>query len=720
MFYVRNQTSKDKNDFMNTYPMQTRSVFTFRRFRRTGWALFAALGREVRIGVLTFGTLVSAAPRLEASAARFHSHQDGEEVEAGDTVPLPEAAVSASRVPMTAGMAARQVTTLTREDIAAAGVTAVSDVLKLAAAVDVRQRAGFGIQQDISIDGGSFDQVVLLINGVPFGNPQTGHNAAQFPFTLADLERVEVIEGAASRLFGSQAFGGAINFVTKQAESSEKIDNVGQIDNVGKIKNAGQIDLKIGSYGTFLASARHAVSLNPRWYTSLSAGARRGDGAVDNGDFKGANLFWQGVYEDKTMRLHAQAAHVADDFGANTFYSPANNRQWEATRRTQAAVSARTKGAICLAPTLSWTRSTDHYQWIRGTHTAENFNRTDVFNLGFNAYGSWRLGRTAIGAELRDEHLLSGNLGMPMPENQWVRIPGQNGLQYTRSAHRTNLDLYAEHNWISRRWTLSFGLLAMRNSALDQRFRLFPGVDVAFRPARGLRLFASWNRSLRLPTFTELWYKSPSQEGNTGLRPERNSQWRVGMEWERDAFVLTAKAHLGRGSGLIDWVMYSPEDVYHAAAFRLHSVGFALRAVADFRRFFGENQPLGRLVVSYAYLNQRRKDDAAIFRSNYAMNYLRHKLIVTVEHDMPFGLTARWSMRLQHRMGAYQIYENFRPTDRLKPYGNDFLIDFHVQREWGRVVLTCDLQNLTARRYVDIAGVPQPGLFMLCGATVRW
>ena len=686
---------------MNTYPMQTRSVFTFRRFRRTGWALFAALGREVRIGVLTIGTLLSAAPRLEASTVPFLSPQDGEIAESGDTVLLSEAAVSASRVPIAAGLAARQVTTLTREDIAAAGVTAVSDVLKLAATVDIRQRGGFGIQQDISIDGGSFDQVALLINGIPYGNPQTGHNAAQFPFTLADLERVEVIEGAASRLFGSQAFSGAINFVTKQAGSG------------------GQADLQAGSYGAVLASARQALDIKSRWHSSVSAGARRGDGAVDNGDFKGANLFWQGVYNDKSIRLHAQAAHVADDFGANTFYSPANNRQWEATRRTLASLSARTRGAVCFAPSLFWTRSTDHYQWIRGTHTAENFNRTDVFGLGLDAYTTWAWGRTAVGGELRGERLLSSNLGTPMSESRWVRIPGQDGLRYTRGARRTNIDLYAEHNWVSRHWTLSFGLLAMRNSGFDRRFRLFPGLDVGFR-TRGLRFFASWNQSLRLPTFTELWYRSPSQEGNTGLRPERNTQWRVGAEWRHGGFLFEAKAHWSRADGLIDWVMYSPDDVYHAAAFRLRAAGISLRAVADFRCMSGAHGIFGRLSVSYAYLNQRREDGTPVFRSNYAMNFLRHKLAATLEHRLPFGLSARWFLRLQHRAGAYQIYENFQPTDRLRPYGTCFLADLRLLREWGRVVLTCDLQNLTARRYVDVAGVPQPGLLVLCGARVRW
>ena len=97
---------------------------------------------------------------------------------------------------------------------------------------------------------------------------------------------------------------------------------------------------------------------------------------------------------------------------------------------------------------------------MRNTHTAENFNRTDVYSIGFNAFGAWQLGRTAIGAQMTSENLLSRNLGNPMPEQQWVKIPGQDDLFYTRSAHRTQLDIYAEHNVLLDDWTISVGLLA--------------------------------------------------------------------------------------------------------------------------------------------------------------------------------------------------------------------------------------------------------------------
>lgn len=687
---------------MNTSLFGKREVLTFRRFRRKGWALFAALGREVRIGVLLAGTLLSAQPCLEAGAQHVSPVADDDEAVESDTVPLAAATVSTSRIPLALGVAARQVTTLTRTDIAAAGFTAVTDLLKLASSADVRQRGGFGIQQDISLEGGTFDQTLLLINGIPYVNPQTGHNAAHFPFSTEDVEQVEIVAGPASRIFGSGAFNGAINFVTR------------------RYADGGKATLQVGSYGTLLARARQSFSFGNRWYTSLSASGRRSDGAVRNGDFKGGSLYWQGGYEHGRVRIDAQAGHVADDFGANTFYSPTNDRQWEATRRTLASLSAEIKGRFHILPKLSWTRSTDHYQWLRGTHTAENFNRTDVFHLGVDAGLGWSLGRTAVGAAWRDEKLLSSNLGKPIDEKDWVRIHGQDGSYYTRSARRTSFDLYGEHTFLLPHWTIAVGVLATHHSTLDEFFHLFPGVDVSFRPSDDLRFYASYNTALRLPTFTELWYRSPSQEGNTGLKPERNTQWRLGATWRVGAWTCSANAHLSCGRDMIDWVMYSPDDVYHAAAFRLRSAGFSVDGVVNLRSALGEQQPLRRVRAEYSYLYQHRDDDADVFRSNYQMNYLRHKLIIILSHDLPFGVSADWTLRVQNRAGAYQEYEGLEPTGLLRSYGTNALIDLRLFRRVGRVTLSCDLTNLTCRRYVDVAGVPQPGLLVLFGAGLKW
>lgn len=666
-------------------------VLTFRRFKRKGYALFACLGREVRIGVLTAATLACATPRLTGQTLRTAQGADSTSVAAEAATSLSEAVVSASRAPLEAAVSTRQVTVLTPSDLDAAGVTTINDALKLAASVDVRQRGAFGMQTDISIDGGTFDQITLLVNGIPVNNPQTGHNAADFPVNLSDILRIEILDGAAARLFGTQAFSGAVNIVTRPSGSRLSVSAAG------------------GTDGTVLASARTAWTPAALFATSLSGSWQRSDGAVRNSAFQGGKLFWQGRYDAPAVRVDAQAALSANDFGANTFYSAAYPDQWEATRRYLLSVRAETRGRLHLSPQVSWLRNVDHYQLTRHSAAGENFNRSDVYTLGLNAWTRWALGRTAFGAELREEELFSGNLGRELDEGLTFPIRGQDSARYTRRDGRTNVSFFLEHSVVLRAWTFSAGVMAMRNTALGRGYGFYPGIDVSFRPGGGWKLYASWNRSMRLPTFTDLWYKSPTQEGNTGLRPEKNSAFRLGADWQRGPFSASAKAYYNHGTDMIDWVMYTADDVYHATNFQLDNMGFNLAAGLDAARWLGSRQPLTRVSVAYAYIHQNRRDATPVFKSNYALEYLRHKFTASLSHRIFGPLSARWSLRVEDREGGYLAYEGGQSTGEVRPYGAHAVLDCRLTWQARRWSLRADVTNLTGHRYYDIGNVEQPG-----------
>lgn len=703
-------------------------AFTFRRFSRKGYALFAALGREVKVGVLTVATLATAAPCLaEASGTErdfaLADRSDDDVTTLDEERRLDEAVSVAARTPMAADVAARPVISLTQQQLAAAGVTCVNDVLKLCAGIDVRQRGGFGLQTDIGINGGTFDQVTLLVNGIAINNPQTGHNAGDFPVNLSDIERIEVLEGAASRVLGAQAFSGAVNLVTRSG--------------------ARGIDLHAaaGSFGTVRSEVRgawqHAAGRR-QYATSLSGSFQRSDGAVKNGDFAAGKVFWTGRSDDELCRVDAQAGASLNDFGANTFYSALYPNQWEATRRYLLSVKAETKGRIRFAPQVSWMRNDDHFQLIRNTHTAENFHRGEVFATALNAWTNHAWGRTALGAELREELIYSTNLGRPLDEGRYVRIAGKTPVQqpdgtwsdakggaayYTKGERRTNIAYFLEHNLFFERWTLSLGVMAQRNTALDHRFRLYPGIDVAYRPTERWRLYASWNKALRLPTFTDLFYKSPTQEGNRDLRAEENHSFRLGATCRPDAAIaLSANAFYHRGVNMIDWVMRHAGDKYHSTNFRLDNFGLGASLELDAERLLGRRQPLRSLRVDYAWMTQRRRDAEVVFKSNYALEYLRHKLVVTLDHRLFGPWAASWAMRLQSRNGHYAVFDpsTHKPTGATAPYGTHARLDLRVHRTTRRLTLFCDLHNLTGHRFFDIANVEQPGFLMLLGGSFRF
>ncbi len=701
-----------------------RNSLTFTQFSRKGWSLFACLGREVRIGVLSAATLATAAPCIGATTVGIDAPSDSLRAAAGqDGLELAEAVVSGTRAPLAADVAARQVVTLSREDFAAAaGITCIGDILKLATGVDVRQRGAFGMQTDLSINGGTFDQIAILLNGVPLNNPQTGHNASDFPINISDIERIEILEGAASRVFGSQAFSGAINIVTRTASL---LSHPAFADSCKRMAWQGEAEAQGGSYGTAMAEAASRFALTGGrggcFVSSLSAGYRRSDGAVDNGDFDGYKAYWQGIYDDARLRLDVQTGFTLIGYGANTFYSAAYPDQWEQTRRHFLSARAESKaGRVRLSGQVSWLRNADHYQLVRDTPKGENFHLSDVYTASVNAWTKWKLGRTALGAEVREEDIFSTNLGHALDKSQQPHIAGTPDGHYTKRDGRTNVSYYLEHNVVWRGLTVSAGVMAQRNSALSTGFRFYPGVDVSYRPAKDWRLYASFNRSLRLPSFTDLWYKSPTQEGNVGLRPEECSAYRIGADFGNSWLSVKVKGQYARGTDMIDWVMLTPTDVYRSRNFSLDNYGAGIDAAINFSALLGSRQPLRRLTLSYARLWQNRRDAEPYFKSNYAMEYLRDKFTASLSHKLFASLSAQWSLRVWHREGAYQIYENLKATDRLQPYGTHALLDCKVTWQKPRYELFADLTNITNHRYFDLGNVPQPGFMAMAGAKIKW
>ena len=246
-----------KNTFMNKQIFNKRSPILFKHFSRKGYALFSCIGREVLIGTLSISTLTYAKADGISTRTDFASDSLSRE-----EVKLDEVIVTGSRAPLTQLQSAKIVEVITRDDIHRAQATTINDILKLATGVDVRQRGGFGVQTDISINGGTFDQITILLNGVDISNPQTGHNAADFPVSLQDIERIEILEGASARVFGSQAFNGAINIVTKQSE------------------NTGvRISTEAGSFGTWGANGCLSFC-NKNFGSTLSGGYQQSDGGT--------------------------------------------------------------------------------------------------------------------------------------------------------------------------------------------------------------------------------------------------------------------------------------------------------------------------------------------------------------------------------------------------------------------------------------------------------
>ena len=676
---------------MKENKLTKQNAFRWKQFNHKSFSAFSSLKREVNIGVLAIATLAFA--NVETA---FTQNQTDKELR---SYQLEEVEVTGTRVPLTQAESARMVTVLSQAEIQAAAVHSINDLLEYAAGVDVRQRGEFGIQTDISIRGGTFDQITILLNGVNLSNPQTGHLTADFPVSMDDIERIEILEGPAARVFGTSAFTGAINIVTKTDSKSH----------IGA-------DLLGGDYGLFGTGIR-ANYTKGSFSQQISSQFKRSDGATTNSDFTTGKAFYQGSYNSNSLDVNWQFGFSDQRYGANTFYSAKYPNQFEKTRRYLSSVQAQTKGWFKFTPTVYWNRSHDNFQLIKGTPTNENFHMTDVYGINLNAHFTTAIGKTAFGTETRNEGILSTNIGKPLSEDDKVKIPGKRGKYFDKKDSRTNVSYYLEHNILLKNFTASIGLLANMNTGLDHKFRYYPGVDLSCRPTTNWKLFASWNKALRMPTYTDLYYKSPTQEGNTGLKPERTEAYTLGVQYKNRIISSRFSAFYHKGKEMIDWVMYDADDVYHSANYELDNKGIEFSTAIDLKYWLGDKQPFNSVQIGYSYITQKREDDLPIYKSNYALSYLRHKLVAQLQHRVFSNkLTFNWAFRWQNRMGSYiDFSEDGDDKGILTPYPSFALIDLKVQWQENNYQLYLEANNLLDKKQFDLGNIPQPGFWIKGG-----
>ena len=679
-----------------------RKALRFKHFSRKGYALFAVAGREVLIGTLSVATLSHA----KAEGISVNTEATGDSLQRSE-LKLEEVVVTGSRAPLTLAESAKIVSVITREDIHRAAAESINDILKLATGVDVRQRGGFGVQTDISVRGGNFDQITILLNGVNISSPHTGHLSADFPVSPEDIERIEVLEGPAARVYGTSAFNGVINIVTTVPESAPSLRE--------RAGGEAVVHVAAGQYGYANANASLVKSFGSTHH-ALSGGYTRTDGATPNSNFTSSRLFYHATAEiGANATLSGQLGYSYKPYAANTFYGASSTDQWESNERLMAALNADIKlGAVHLAPQLYWNRWFDHYQWHKDNPAGENFHKVDSRGASLNAWFSSPLGKTSLGLEVRGEGIKSTKLGKPMPESDWEKTGGHDAEAdklYKYKDTRTNLSAFLEHDILLRDLTVSLGLLANMNDGLDTKWRVYPGIDISYRPTDAWKLYASWNMALRMPTFTDLYYSGANIEGNSNLKPEKTTDYQLGAQYRANGFMAEAQLFYSHKTDMIDWVTYSntqhpSPNTYRSVNFGLDNKGLELNLNLLPQELWSANCPLRKLSAKYSYIHEDSEYDVAVISSKYAMDYLRHKVVLSADGRLWKRLALSLSWRWQDRVGANN--PSYAITDaRLSWDAPKWSVYF-------------DTSNLFNKKYCDYATIPQPGLWWRIGTVIKF
>jgi vitamin B12 transporter len=532
---------------------------------------------------------------------------------------LQEVVITSSRIDLPFKENSRTIQLITAEDIKKSGVTNVADALQQIAGIDVRRRGTSGMQADLYIRGGSFDQTLLLIDGFKLDDVQTGHHSMNLALPIEVIKRIEIIKGPASRVFGQNAFTGAVNIITKDS-----------------LDNDASLRLQAGSYGQFGAAVTAGVSLNESNHI-LHFSKNISNGYRYNTDFDNQNFVLKSVFNKNKLPITMLVALSEKNFGANGFYaSPAAIDQYEETTASLVGFSTVIKkGNFTWKPKVYWRRNQDEYIYIRKNPSIyRNLHISNKIAAELNGSYTSNIGVTGFGIETAKVFLSSNNLG---DNNRFLST------------------LFLEHRmeFFNKKLDITPGVAVTYFS--DFKFFAFPGIDVGYELLDNLKVYGNLGYTYRIPTFTDLNYKSPTTIGNSNLEPEKAFSQEIGLKWNTSNFNLSAAVFNRNSNHLIDYVKMQLTDPWQAQNIQdVTTKGFETQLLYSFTL----NSFSQKLQLGYSFIQNDIGQSSYTF-SQYSLNSLKHQFVGSYNMQFFKNFTNTVSYRYSERTAgdSYSIID---------------------------------------------------------------
>ncbi len=671
------------------------STLVFKRWNRKSYSVFNSLKKIIKITTLALSYTIVLLPIkvLSQTDTTITKNLDLEEV-----------VVSAQKAPIIYSQLSRMVTVINDDEIKLMPVQSVDELLENFSGLDIRQRGANGIQSDISIRGGSFDQNLILLNGVNITDPQTGHHSLNLPIDLNSVERIEILEGPGSRVFGPNAFSGAINIITNQSE-----------------QNYTKVGFTAGDFGLFSGNFTSSYKLgNTKHFLSVSRSESKG--YTENTDFRQYNVYYNSNFNSKNGNVDFQIGYTNKEFGANSFYTPEYPDQFEEIKTTFTSLKFETGDKIKLIPSVYFRRHQDRFELFRyepaSWYSGHNYHLTDVYGIKLDSRITTKLGTTSFGAELRSENIWSNVLGESM--NDTINAIGEPDGFYSRNYSRTISNYFLEQTVFIGKFSMSAGVLASWVSTNNFDFNIYPGVDLGYSFKNYFRLFLTANRSLRLPTFTDLYYNGPSNVGNPDLKPEEAWSFEGGLKYNNKILQSHLSYFLRDASNVIEWVRdISADENLKWETQNLTNVktnGFTFNNKINLNKYTVDN-----IRLNYTFIDQEASTDNNNFDTKYSLNYLKHNLIINLNQTIYKNLKLLWSFRYQDRAGSYLKYDfninDYIGDQEFDPY---WLFDAKISYRFSIVNVFAEASNILNKSYSDIGNIAMPGRWFKAGFNVKF
>ena len=580
---------------------------------------------------------------------------------------LDEVVVLSSKLDLPFSKNFRTVNIISTEDIKNSPVTNVSDLLQEITGIDVRRRGVGGVQGDLYIRGGGFDQTLLLVDGMKMDDAQTGHHTLNMIIPLYLIERVEIIKGPAARIFGQNAFNGAINIVTKDLEGE---------------KRTVLMKLNELSYGSF---EQKNISLSTKITAEnikslISYSGNRSDGYRHNTDFKRNNYFVKTSFNTNKSPVNIIASFNENKFGANGFYaSPSATEQYEETQASLLGVTTTINSEkLSITPRLYWRRGQDEYIYIRDNPSVyRNLHKTNKVSAELSGSYFSKSGITGFGVDLSTVNISSNNLG---------------------EHKRTTVNLFADHTFqlFDEKLFISPGIALSYFS--DMSFHSFPGIDLGYNVSSDFKIYSNIGKTYRIPTYTDLYYSDRTTVGNENLNPESATSTELGLKYNSSNFKFSAALFNRSAKNIIDYVKSSENDLWKAENIgSLTTKGYEF----DISYSFKSSYDLSNVnSISIGYTNIRDNNYVTdINFSKYSLNSLKHHLISK--------LNLKYIKNINHSI----VYKYSERSDK----SNYSVLDSKIMYKKGLYIY---INNILDEIYSETNLVPMPGRSFLVGFNV--
>jgi len=573
---------------------------------------------------------------------------------------LQEVIITSTRIDLPFKENSRTINVISSEVIKNSAATNVADLLQQVAGVDIRKRGTAGSQADLYIRGGGFDQTLLLVDGIKMDDSQTGHHTLNAALPVEVIERIEIIKGPAARVFGQNAFTGAINIVTKK-----------------KLKTTASVNVEAGSFGQLNGSVTVGKAFDN---SSIIAhvGALTSDGYRNNTDYNNYNYFLKGVFNKKKQPITVLATFFDKKFGAENFYT--TNPDWNEYEETQSSlISVSTtfkKENFKITPRLYWKRGQDMFLLKRYDPSFfRNLHTTHKVGAEANASYTSNLGITGFGVDVSRVSINSNNLG---------------------DRNRTMANLFLEHRFkfFDNQLDITPGVAVTYFS--DFKFHAFPGLDVGYRLADNVKAYGNIGYTYRIPTYTDLFYNSPSTNGNPNLEPEEAFAQEIGLKYDAGKFNASVAVFNRNATNLIDFIRPdTATSVFTATNItEVNTKGFEINS--DY--FFKIKEYKQTISVGYTFLEDDILDQNKEL-SRYSLNTLKHHF------------TTRFSSKLFKNVSQNIIYKHAERT-----VGTSYNVwDASLIIAFNKVIFTITANNIFDADYIESGFVPMPPSNVLFG-----